>query len=332
MAYNEFFSGKLKRYQVGIRLLILGANGQIGHCLSTHAKPALTETLDDLVSYGRDKVDLKNHDQVVNAIKDVRPDVIINAAAYTNVEKAEDQPELAKAINSESIGVMAEQAKKQDAVLVHYSTDYVFDGSSSTPYREIDPANPLSVYGRSKLEGEQYLSQVGGHWVCFRTGWVYAQRGDNFCKTMIRLAKERDSLTVVDDQMGTPTSASWLAELGLAVAGIAVQVKYRKLGKLAPTFLPDHPSEIPSGELFHASSCGETTWFDYASQALEWAHEKGLINTIPEMKRARTSDMNFKATRPAYSVLDNSKLKDAFRINAPPWEKGVRNLVLNLED
>lgn len=317
---------------MGIRLLILGTTGQIGHSLSTHAKPALTETLDDLVCYGREKVDLTNHDQIVDAIKDVRPDVIINAAAYTHVEKAEDEPEKAMAINAEAVGVMAEQAKKQDAVLVHYSTDYVFDGKRSTPYHETDSTNPLNAYGKSKLEGERYLTQVGGHWVCFRTGWVYAQRGDNFCKTMIRLARERDQLNVVDDQTGSPTSAAWLAELGLAVAGIAVQVKYRKLGRLAPSFLPDYPSEIPSGEFFHASAAGQTTWFEYASQLLAWAHERGRIKNMPEVIRTTTQSMNFKAERPAYSVLDNTKLKDAFRLNPPPWEKGVRNLILNLED
>lgn len=300
--------------------------------MSTHAKPALTETLDDLVCYGRDKVDVSKPDQIVDAIKDVRPDVVINAAAYTNVEKAEDEPDLAHAINAKALGVMAEQCKKQDVVLVHYSTDYVFDGLAKEPYRETDVTNPLSAYGRSKLEGERYLSQVGGHWVCFRTGWVYAQRGSNFCKTMLRLAKERDHLNVVDDQQGAPTSASWLAELGLAVAGVAVQAKYKKLGKLAPTFLPDYPSEIPSGEIFHASCAGQTTWFDYASQVLQWAHEKGVLQSMPDVRRAKTEDMNFKAARPAYSVLSNAKLQEVFRLNPPPWEKGVRNLVLNLDE
>ncbi|MDX1670392.1 MAG: dTDP-4-dehydrorhamnose reductase, partial [Limnobacter sp.] len=315
---------------MGIRLLVLGKDGQLGHSLATHAKPALSETVDDIVCYGREKVDLTQPDQIVNAIKDVRPDVLINAAAYTQVEKAEDEQDLAMAINAKAVGVMAEQAKKQDVVLVHYSTDYVFDGTKNSPYVETDATNPLSSYGKSKLEGEQYLQQVGGHWVCFRTGWVYAQKGGNFCRTMIKLAKERDSLNIVDDQRGAPTPAAWLAELGLAVAGVAVQKKYKKLGKLAPTFLPDFPKDIPSGEIFHASAAGETTWFDYAEFALELACKKGVIEKVPQLNRTKTETMNFKAQRPAYSVLNTSKLVDTFRLNPPDWTRGVQNLVLNL--
>lgn len=317
---------------MGIRLLVLGTSGQLGHALGVHAKPALGETLDDLVCYGRDKVDLTKPDQIMTALKEVRPDVVINAMAYTNVEKAEDEPELAMQINAQAVGVMAEQAKKQDAVLVHYSTDYVFDGKKDSPYVEADTVNPLSSYGRSKLEGERYLEQIGGHWVCFRTGWVFAQRGGNFCKTMIRLGKTRDELNVVDDQRGAPTPAAWLAELGLTVAGVAVQAKYRKQGKLAPSFLPDFPSEIPSGEIFHASAAGETTWYDYACQALEWARDKGLIERVPAMNRAKTESMGFKAARPAYSVLNTAKLVDTFKVNPPEWEKGVRNLIRAMEE
>lgn len=316
---------------MGIRLLILGANGQVGYSLAHHAKPALMDALDDVVAYGRDKVDLSQPDQIVHALKDVRPDVVINAGAYTAVEKAEDEPELAMQVNAHAVGVMAEQAKKQDAVLVHYSTDYVFDGSSSRPYMETDPVNPLSVYGRTKLEGERYLQQVGGNWVAFRTAWVYAQRGGNFCKTMIKLAKTRDQLKVVDDQAGAPTPASWLAELGLTVAGVAVQAKYRAQGKLAPTFLPDYPTELPAGEIFHAAASGQTTWFDYACYAIELAHKKGMIERMPEILRGKTADMGFKAARPAYSVLDTTKLKNTFRINPPEWSKGVKNLVATLE-
>lgn len=317
---------------MGIRILVLGANGQVGYSLAHHAKPALMDTLDAVVSYGRDKVDFTKPDQIVNALKDVRPDVVINASAYTNVEKAEDEPELARQVNAISVGVLAEQAKKQDAVLVHYSTDYVFDGTSSRPYVETDATNPLSSYGRSKLEGEQFLQQVGGNWVVFRTGWVYAQRGGNFCKTMIRLAQSRDELNVVDDQRGAPTPASWLAELGLTVAGVAVQSRYKTMGKLAPTFLPDYPQGLPSGEIFNASASGDTTWYDYAAMAVELALKKGLVKKMPQINRVKTASMGFKAQRPAYSVLDNSKLKDAFRLNPPEWSRGVRNLIATLEE
>ncbi|NJM32713.1 MAG: sugar nucleotide-binding protein [Limnobacter sp.] len=171
---------------MGIRLLILGANGQLGHSLSQHAKPALGETLNELVCWGKDKVDFTKPDQIVSALKDVRPDVVINAAAYTQVEKAEDEPDIAHQINAKSVGVLAEQAKKQDVVLVHYSTDYVFDGTLGRPYVETDPLAPVNAYGQSKAEGENYLLQIGGNWVCFRTGWVYAQRGHNFAKPCLK--------------------------------------------------------------------------------------------------------------------------------------------------
>lgn len=314
---------------MGIRVLVLGAQGQLGHTIGQHAKPALMETMDALVSYGRDKVDLTKPDTIIHALKDVRPDVVINAAAYTHVEKAEVEAELAHAINAQAVGVLGEQCKKQGVALVHYSTDYVFDGKASQPYTETDATNPLSVYGQSKLQGEKFLQEVGGNWVVFRTSWVYAQRGGNFCRTMLKLAQEREVLNVVDDQTGAPTPANWLAELGLSIAGVVAMHRYKTLGKLAPTFLPDHPSDIPSGEIFHASAAGVTTWFDYANLAIELAHKQGLVQNMPRIERAKTADMNFAAQRPAYSVLDNKKLMDTFRVNPPEWTKGVRNFVLN---
>lgn len=316
---------------MGIRILVLGAQGQLGYVLGQHAKPALMETMSDCVCYGRDKVDFTQPDQIVAALKDVRPDVVINAAAYTQVEKAEQEPQLASQINGTAVGVLGEQCKKQGAVLVHYSTDYVFDGTANRPYLETDPINPLSAYGRSKAEGEQYLQEVGGNWLVFRTGWVYAQRGGNFCKTMIKLAQQRPELKVVNDQRGAPTPAAWLAELGLTVAGVVAQSRYKALGKLAPTFLPDFPAEVPSGEIFHASATGETTWHEYATLALELAAKRGLIDSMPAVLPVPTSSMNFAAPRPAYSVLDNAKLRDAFRVNPPDWAKGVRNLLATLE-
>jgi dTDP-4-dehydrorhamnose reductase len=318
-----------ENFALGIRVLVLGAQGQLGHTIGQHAKPALMETMDALVSYGRDKADLSKPESLVNALKDVRPDVVINAAAYTNVEKAETEPELAHAINAKAVGVLAEQCKKQGVALVHYSTDYVFDGKANQPYSESDATNPLSAYGKSKLEGEKYLKEVGGNWVVFRTSWVYGQRGGNFCRTMIKLAQERDTLKVVDDQTGAPTPANWLAELGLSVAGVVAMHRYKVQGKLAPSFLPDFPSEIPSGEIFHASAAGVTTWFDYACLAIEHAHNQGIVQRMPAIERAKTADMNFAAQRPAYSVLNNKKLIDTFRVNPPEWTKGVRNFVLN---
>ncbi|HEX4880086.1 MAG TPA: dTDP-4-dehydrorhamnose reductase [Limnobacter sp.] len=314
---------------MGIRVLVLGAHGQLGHSIVQHAKPALMDTMDAIVAYGRDKVDFSQPDSIVNALKDVRPDVVINAAAYTHVEHAEAEPQLANAINGHAVGVLAEQCKKQGAVLVHYSTDYVFDGTSTRPYLETDSPNPLSVYGQSKLQGERFIAEVGGETVIFRTGWVYALRGSNFLKTMLKLAQERDTLTVVNDQTGAPTPANWLAELGLSVAGVVAQHRYKTLGKLAPTFLPDFPKEVPSGEIFHASAAGSTTWFEYACKALEQAHALGVIKRMPSIEPVSTASMNFKAQRPAYSVLDNKKLMDTFRVNPPEWTKGIKAFLLN---
>lgn len=315
---------------MGIRVLVLGSQGQLGHTLGQHAKPALMETLDAYVGYDRDDFDMADPDQLINVMKDVRPDIVINAAAHTAVEKAEDEPQAAFAINAKAVGVLAEQAKKQGCVVVHYSTDYVFDGTQNRPYIETDPVNPLSVYGKSKAEGEKYLLDVGGNSVVFRTSWVFAQRGGNFCKTMIKAASQRDHLKVVDDQRGAPTPANFLAELGLQVAGVVAMSRYKQLGKLSPSFLPDHPSDIPAGEVFHATAAGETTWYDYACMAIEQAHKQGMIQKMPSIERAKTIDMNFKAARPAYSVLNNKKLIDAFRVNPPEWSKAVRNLVANL--
>ncbi|MCQ8897412.1 dTDP-4-dehydrorhamnose reductase [Limnobacter humi] len=315
---------------MGIRVLVLGSYGQLGHTLGQHAKPALLDTLDAYVGVDRDTLDMTDPDQLISTLKDVRPDVIINAAAYTAVEQAEKDAHAAFAVNAHAVGVLAEQAKKQGAVLVHYSTDYVFDGTATRPYVETDAVNPVSVYGQSKLQGEQFLEEVGGHWVNFRTSWVFAQRGGNFCKTILKAASERDELKVVDDQRGAPTPANFLAELGLQVAGVVAMSRYKQLGKLAPSFLPDHPSEVPSGETFHATAAGETTWYDYACFAIEQAHQQGLLTRVPTVLRAKTPDMNFKAARPAYSVLDNTKLKSVFRVNQPDWQKAVRNLVVNL--
>lgn len=315
---------------MGIRILVLGANGQLGHTLGQHAKPALLDTLDGYIGYDIDKLDMTNPDQLVNAMKDIRPDVVINAAAYTAVDRAEDEEVAARAINAQAVGVLAEQAKKQGCVLVHYSTDYVFDGQKSGPYVETDPVNPINAYGRTKAEGERFLKEVGGDWVCFRTSWVFAQRGGNFCKTMIKAANERDTLRVVDDQRGAPTPANFLAELGLQVAGVVAMSRYKALGKLTPSFLPDFPGQVPSGELFHASGAGETTWFDYATFALDAAVQQGLVKRMPVIERAQSDQMNFKAARPANSLLDNSKLVDTFRVKQPDWKRAVRHLIANL--
>ncbi len=316
---------------MALRLLIIGANGQLGHALSTHAKPALFSCLESVMTTDKTKLDLTKPDQITNLLKDYRPHVVINAAAYTEVDAAEEHSELAKAVNATAVGVLAEVTKKIDAVLVHFSTDYVFDGQKTSPYVETDTPEPLSVYGRTKLEGEQFLSQVGGKWVCFRTGWVYGPKGNHFCKKILNLAKTRDQLQIVNDQRGAPTPTGWLAELGLVIPGILAKSKYVTRQNPAPTFLPDYPQELPVGEIFHASAAGETTWYEYANFAIDAALEHKLLTQKPQLEPVQTSAMSFKAQRPLYSVLDTTKLMNTFKISPPAWEKGVKNWIISLD-
>lgn len=308
---------------------MLGAQGQLGHTINQHAKPALLDTLDAVVAYGRDKVDFTKPEQIVLALKDVRPDVVINAAAYTAVDQAQTQPDLAHQVNAHAVGVLAEQCKKQGIPLVHYSSDYVFDGTQANPYTEASATNPVNVYGQSKLEGERFLAQVGGNWVVFRTSWVYAHRGNNFARSILEKAKRGEALQVVNDQTGAPTPANWLAELGLVIAGVVAMQRCKAQGKLAPTFLPDFPSELPSGEIFHASAAGQTTWHGYAEALLALAAKQGVIKQLPPLTAVGGAQMGLLAPRPAYSVLNNSKLVDVFRVNPPEWQHGLRSFVLN---
>jgi dTDP-4-dehydrorhamnose reductase len=302
----------------------------LGHTLKQHAKPALLDALTDYVGYGREQVDLSSPDPVLRAMKDVRPDVVINAAAYTSLDAAEDHPELAFAVNAVAVGALAEQAKKQGCVLVHYSASDVFDGSASQPYEETDAVNPLSVYGQSKAAGEQYVQEVGGHAVVFRTGWMSAQRGDGFCKSIIQAARQNQPIRVMDDHVGVPTPANFLAELGLHVAGVVAMSRYKQRGKLPPSFLPDFPKDLPSGEVFHASASGQATWFEYANWVLEVAHAQGWIAQAPFVEAVHAASLAFKAPRPAYTLLNNAKLKSVFRVGQPDWRKAVKALVQGL--
>ena len=237
---------------------------------------------------------------LIRTIRAVAPDVIVNAAAHTAVDKAESEPELARAINALAPAVLAQEAKRSNAWLIHYSTDYVFDGSGDRPWQETDATAPLSVYGATKLEGEQLIQQAGCRHLIFRTSWVYGARGGNFAKTMLRLAQERDSLTVIDDQIGAPTGADLLAD----VTAHAIRAAWQR-------------PEL-SG-LYHAVAAGETSWHGYASFVLDYARRAGIaIKVAPDaIQPVPSSAFPTPAKRPFNSRLDTAKLQHTFGLSLP---------------
>jgi len=238
----------------------------------------------------------------------VAPDVIVNAAAHTAVDKAESEPELAQRINADAPGVLAQAAASQGAVLVHYSTDYVFDGSGSTPWQEDDATGPLSVYGRSKLDGEEAIRASGCTHLIFRTSWVYAARGGNFATTMLRLAADRERLTVIADQIGAPTGAELIAD----VSAHAVR-SLRARPELSGTY--------------HLAAAGETSWHGYAEFVIEAARARGVVLKVGEIAPIPTTDYPTPATRPLNSRLDTTRLCAAFDLTLPAWQRGVARML-----
>ena len=278
--------------------LILGANGQLGTELQ-----AAFQGAGRIMAHSRASCDLSVPDSIYSAIRDARPDVILNAAAYTAVDRAESEPDLAMRINGDAPGILGDEAKKIGAILIHYSTDYVFDGSKQRPWLEDDPVNPLNVYGRTKLAGERNVQQAGGNFLIFRTSWVFSPHGHNFFRTMLRLGQERERLKVVNDQRGAPTSASAIAK-----------ATRRAVDDLLRTNSPGL-----SGT-YHMTCSGETTWsgfakaiFVKASAVKPWA----VVDDVP------TSEYRTPAQRPKYSVMSNRKLKKIFGVELPDWETAL---------
>ncbi|MQM37975.1 dTDP-4-dehydrorhamnose reductase [wastewater metagenome] len=287
-------------------ILLFGPNGQVGWELQRALAP-LGEVI-PLDRHGRDGLrgDLTDPDALREAIRTVRPAVIVNAAAYTAVDRAESEPERAEAINATAPGVIAEQARAQGALLVHYSTDYVFDGSGDRPWCENDVTGPLSVYGRSKLEGENAIRASGCTHLIFRTSWVYAARGKNFIRTMLRLARERDALQVIDDQYGAPTGAELIADVTAHA-------------------LPTVTAQPECAGLYHLAAAGETTWHGYARWVIEQARAAGWPVSVADEAVARVSTEAFpvQAARPRNSRLDCSGLERTFGLSMPDWQRGV---------
>lgn len=290
------------------RVLVTGAEGQVGQ--------ALLSVLGDsaeVIACNRSALDLSRPEQIRNKIRETAPDVILNAGAYTAVDRAETEPELAMAINGQAPGVLAEEAMRAGSLLVHYSTDYVFDGSKAGEWVEDDPTNPLSVYGTTKLAGENAIRNVGGRYLIFRTSWVYAPEGKNFVLTMLRLGRERDTLNVVDDQVGAPTTAAALAR---STRAIVVGILDGNFGKEAEDW----------AGVYHMTCGGSVSWCGFARAIFERA--SGLLGgKIPEVKPIATSQYPTPAKRPHNSVLSNEKLRERFGIELVTWESALDEVI-----
>jgi len=267
-------------------------------------------------------LDLADFDALTKTLDRIAPDLIINAAAYTAVDRAEDEPELAQRINGDALGVLGAWAKQSGARVVHYSTDYVFDGSATRPYREIDATHPVSVYGRSKLAGENALRDSGARHLILRTAWVYAARGQNFLRTMLRLGAERDELRVVDDQIGAPTPARLIAEV--TARAIAQWSTPPSTGRGSMRSIGGMPTLDGT---YHLVASGQTSWCGFARAIFERAQRTGLIERAPVVHAIGTADYPTKATRPAFSVLDTTKLRDAFGIDLPDWQAALDGVI-----
>jgi dTDP-4-dehydrorhamnose reductase len=295
-----------------MKILLLGANGQVGFELARSLGP-----LGNVVCATRDglcetkspclRVDLADTASLGNALRETAADVVVNAAAYTAVDRAEDEEAIAALINHRSLETIGSWAANSGALVVHYSTDYVFDGSGSRPYRENDDVAPLGAYGRGKLAGEIALRNSGCAHLILRTAWVYGARGHNFLRTMLRVGRERDRLTVVDDQRGAPTSSRMIAEVTAQIVG-RIRVSNEK--------------SVPLG-IYHLSAAGECSWHQFATSIFSRAKTAGLIERIPDVAPIKTSDYPTKARRPAYSVLDTTKLRSTFDLHPPSWEDGL---------
>ncbi|EED65416.1 dTDP-4-dehydrorhamnose reductase [Comamonas testosteroni] len=297
-----------------MKLLLLGKNGQVGWELQRSLAP-----LGEVIALDRQSVNVDGNSLCGNVgdlqtlaqtIRSVCPDVIVNAAAHTAVDKAEGEPDLALRLNAEAPEVMALEAKSLGALLVHYSTDYVFDGSGSAARKESDATGPLSVYGRTKLEGEQRIAATNCRHLIFRTSWVYAARGGNFAKTMLRLAQEREALSVINDQWGAPTGADLIAD----VTAHAVR------------HMSAHEGD---GGLYHLVAAGETNWHAYASHVIERAQSlrPDLDWKVQSIAAVPTTAFPTPAARPLNSRLDTQKLQATMQLHLPAWQQGVERML-----
>ena len=294
-------------------VLVFGGNGQVGQELlrALHGvDEVVATTRSGRLPDGSDceTADFTQPEHLTTLLDRIRPDVVVNAAAYTAVDRAEQEPEAAFAANAQAPGVIARWCAAHGVPMVHYSTDYVFDGQGTAPYREDEPTAPLGVYGTSKRDGEAAVRAAGGRHLIFRTAWVYASHGGNFLRTMLRVGAERDALRVVADQIGTPTSAALIAE---------VTVKALQ-----------HPGGL-SGT-WHLTASGQTSWHGFAEAIFAEALTAGLMAKVPTVEAISSAEYPTPAKRPSWSVLDNHKLQHDFDIVLPPWQDGLRKVIAEL--
>ena len=288
------------------KILLTGKTGQIGFELQRSLA-----AIGQVVSFDRAKLDLSSVDSIRAKVREVQPQIIVNAAAYTAVDKAESEPDLAMQVNGVAPGIMAREAKRFGALLVHYSTDYVFDGSKATAYVETDSTHPLGVYGETKLAGERAIEAVGGAHLILRTSWVYAARGHNFLRTILRLARERSELRIVNDQIGAPTWARTIAEITARILASNGGGLYQLREK---------------SSLYHLTAAGATSWYGFAEAIL--AEAKGVLGkSVPRLIPIPTSEYPLPARRPANSRLDNAKLTSAFGLTPPPWDEMLKSCI-----
>lgn len=289
------------------KILLTGVNGQVGHALLT----MLTDF--DVVAVSRQMLDLSQADAIRNVIREVKPDLIINPAAYTAVDKAESEEALAYAINATAPQVIAEEAARLNSALIHFSTDYVYAGDKETAYIEQDIVEPASVYGKSKLAGEYAISAVGLPHLILRTSWVYGAHGKNFLKTILRLAGERDTLGIVADQIGTPTSS-----LSIASALQEVLIKWK-------------PEDVNETGIYHFTNTGRTSWHGFACEIVnryEAMHKRPMLKVNANaINQIATADYPTPAVRPKNSCLDNEKLKQTFGVELPNWRLGLQEVM-----
>lgn len=300
---------------MSLKILVTGATGQVGWQLQRTLAP-----LGEVTAYTRTQLELADPDAAARAVRELAPDIVVNAAAYTAVDKAESEPDAARVVNTESPGRMAAELARLGGLMVHYSTDYVFDGGKPAPYVEDDPTGPLSVYGATKLDGEMAIAASGCAHLIFRTSWVYDIRGKNFLRTVLRLAREREELNMVADQHGAPTWARAIAEATALVVAHSASRRVR--------------SQWPSNGTFHMTAAGQTTWAGFAAQILEdyaalaeWPADTGEWGAPLMAQRVvpiTTAQFPTPARRPRNSLLSNAKLAETFGVQLPDWRSQLR--------
>jgi dTDP-4-dehydrorhamnose reductase len=288
-----------------MRIMLFGARGQVG----TDCAKALKAQGYELLALSRQEVDFSDVKQLVHAVESYNPDIVVNACAYTAVDQAEVEIALADQINHISVKALAQACVKVNAFLIHISTDYVFDGVAKEPYIESSLVNPLAVYGRTKLAGERVITNAMSQYIILRTSWVFGKSGNNFVKTMLRLAGERDQLSVVSDQFGRPTY------VGHIVTVILSLVERYESGE-----------KFPSG-VYHCSSRGEVSWYAFAKAIFDMAHDKGILEVVPNVEAIPSTDYPTPAPRPMYSVLDTTKLEQLLGKEMPSWQDGLTDLL-----